>query len=65
MAANASKNMFAHINDFRELEFAYEMAASPENVAHDGERSRAEVNAAYARIDKDFVARRNEITLGR
>jgi hypothetical protein len=60
-----AQNMFANAKNFRELELQHMMASSPENVAMDGERSNSEIQAAYRRIKEDFVARRNELILGK
>lgn len=56
-------NMFANIKTLEQLDFAYDMATSPENVSHDGERSQASTRAAYARIAEQFTERRNQIVL--
>lgn len=60
-----AQNMFATAKTFRDLEFQHMIASSPENVAMDGERPDAEVRAAYRKIEEDFVARRNELVLGK
>lgn len=60
-----AKNMFANSETFADLDMAYAMVTSPENLAHDGERSRAQTKAAYDRIRTDYNARRYEIVLGK
>lgn len=60
-----AQNMFATAKTFRDLEFQHMIASSPENVAMDGERPASEIRAVYRRIEEDFVARRNELVLGR
>jgi hypothetical protein len=57
-----ARNMFANSKTLTELNFAYEMVTSPENIAHDGERSRGQIRAEYARIMRHFQTRRKQLT---
>lgn len=56
-----ARNMFANAKTLEQLNFAYEAVTSPENVAHDGERSRGQVRAEYARIMRHFQTRRKQL----
>lgn len=60
---SAQANKFANCKTFPDLEFAYEMAMSPENISCDGELSRAEVAARAKRFEEDFKAREFELSL--
>lgn len=58
-----SPNMFATIADLGELEDLFECMVSPENLYQDGERSRAQANAALKRIRHDYDHRKAQLRL--
>ena len=55
------KNWFADAASFAELYGMFAIATSPENLAADGERTPAEINAHYAQLRADFEARDMEL----
>ena len=59
--AVARKNWFANARTFADLEDMYESAVSPENLMADGERSPAEAETLYKRLEEDFNARDEEL----
>ena len=56
-----SRNMFASATTEDELGDLFDEMVSPENISHDGERSRASINAAYRRIDAQYLTRLAQI----
>lgn len=60
----ATRNWFASANNKEELEDMFANMVSPENLYADGERSRAEANARYAMLRKDYSARGRELAKG-
>lgn len=57
-----ARNMFANVSTLEQLNYAYESMTSPENIAHDGARSQAQVRAEYKRINSQFETRRKQLT---
>lgn len=57
-----NSNVFARVLSITELEDSFEMRISPENISHDGERSQAQIKAAYRSLMHDYKARRKELT---
>lgn len=55
------KNLFAEATSFAELYGMFAVATSPENLAADGGRTPAEIDAHYARLRADFEARDMEL----
>lgn len=56
-------NMFANATNLTDLAIMFECMASPENLHHDGERSRAQANAAYKKLRTHYQHRQSELRL--
>lgn len=56
-------NKFANCKTFYDLEMAYEMEMSGENITCDGEVSGDELAARIKRFEEDFKAREFELSL--
>lgn len=56
-----ARNMFSNASTLEQLDRAYDMMTSPENIAMDGERSQAKVRAEYKRINSQFETRRKQL----
>jgi hypothetical protein len=58
-----ANNVFASASDLTELAIMFECMASPENLHHDGERTRAQANAAYKTLRNHYQHRQSELRL--
>lgn len=56
-------NVFASATTLTDLAIMFECMASPENLHHDGERSRAQANAAYKKLRHHYQHRQSELRL--
>lgn len=56
-----ARNMFAEATTEAQLGDLFDEMVSPENISHDGERSRASINAAYRRIDSHYLTRLRQL----
>lgn len=56
-------NVFAHATTLDELSDLFQRVTSPENLYQDGERTRAQANAAYKKLRNHFQHRESELRL--
>ena len=56
-------NVFASAKTLENLAIMFECAVSPENLHHDGERTRAQANAAYKKLRNHYQHREAELRL--
>jgi hypothetical protein len=58
-----ANNVFANATTLDELSDMFEGAVSPENLHHDGERTRAQAKAAYKKLQNHYQHRESELRL--